>query len=81
MLMRGGGGFRGELQDDGSLPNMGTVVYRVLTDYEVRVIEVAAMEFQKRGVRVGTYEYDGLKVEAEGWERLGPDAQRWLLQS
>ena len=75
-----GGAFRGELRDDGSLPNIGTVVYRVLTDYEVRVIEVAAMEFQKRGVRVGTYEYDGLKVEAEGWERLGPDAQRWLLQ-
>ena len=71
--------FRDELRGDGSPPNMGTVVYRVLTDYEVRVIEVAAREFQKRGVRVGTYEYDGLKVEAEGWGKLGPRAQQWLL--
>ena len=29
-----GGAFRGEMRDDGSPPNIGTVVDRVLTDYE-----------------------------------------------
>ena len=39
-----GGAFRGELRDDGSLPNIGTVVYRVLTDYEVRVIQPKGLD-------------------------------------
>jgi len=45
----------------------------------VRIVVVAAREFMKRGIRVGTYEYDGLKVEARGWEALSCAAQDWLM--
>ena len=57
----------------------GTIIYRVLTDFEVRIVVVAAREFMKRGIRVGTYEYDGLKAEARGREALSCAAQDWLM--
>ena len=53
-LPRGGGGA----------PNVGTMVYRVLTDYEVQVLAQAARVFTSEGVRVATYEYDGMQVSA-----------------
>ena len=56
-----------------------TLIYRVPTDFEVRIVVVAAREFMKRGIRVGTYEYDGLKVDDRGWEALSCAAQDWLM--
>ena len=70
-LARGGGGA----------PNVGTMVYRVLTDYEVQVLAQAARVFTGAGVRVATYEYDGMKVSADHWGGLGSDGQDRLLEA
>ena len=69
-LPRGGGGA----------PNVGSMVYRVLTDYEVQVLAQAARVFMSEGVRVATYEYDGMKVSAAHWESLGAAGQDRLLE-
>ena len=60
---------------------MGTMVYRVLTDYEVQVLAQAARVFTGAGVRVATYEYDGMKVSADHWGGLGSDGQDRLLEA
>lgn len=60
--------------------NVGTMVYRVLTDYEVQVLAQAARVFTGAGVRVATYEYDGMKVSADHWGGcMGSDGQDRLL--
>ena len=52
---------------NGGSPNVGTVVHRVITDYEVRAIAVAMQVFSEKGIQVCTYEYDGVKVFHEHW--------------
>ena len=71
--------YKQQARSIGAPPNSGTIIYRVLTDFEVRIVVVAAREFMKRGIRVGTYEDDGLKVEARGQEALSCAAQDWLM--
>ena len=71
--------YKQQAGSSGPPPNSGTIIYRVLTDFEVRIVVVAAREFMKRGIRVGTYEYDELKVEARGREALSCTAQDWLM--
>ena len=62
--------YRSQPRSDGSVPNVGTVMYRVLTDVEVRVVAAAAAELREWGIRAATYEYDGMKVSAGDWQAL-----------
>ena len=62
--------YRSQPRSDGSVPNVGTVMYRVLTDVEVRVVAATAAELREWGIRAATYEYDGMKVGADDWQAL-----------
>ena len=57
-------------RSDGSVPNVGTVMYRVLTDVEVRVVAAAAAELREWGIRAATYGYDGMRVSADDRQTL-----------
>jgi hypothetical protein len=65
---------------NGGSPNVGTVVHRVITDYEVRVIAVAMQVFSRKGIRVCTYEYDGVKVLHEHWHAHDEAGRREILR-
>ena len=64
----------------GGAPNIGTVVHRVITDYEMRAIAVAVQVLSDRGVQVCTYEYDGVKVLSEHWLSHGEGGRSEMLR-
>ena len=64
----------------GGDPNWGTMIQRVLTDFEVRVIAVVMEVLGHRGVRVScTYEYDGVKVSWDHWSAYGAEGRTQII--
>lgn len=73
--------FERPKQSDGSVPNVGSVFHYVLTDFEVKIIAVAAKEFLKQSIGAGTYEYDGLKLLKEAWDGLSNKCQESVMKA